>query len=329
MFTLTEKIRFIESVFGSSEIDRGGRNISVICPICRDNEPTKKISKRKLAIRASDDANHCWVCGWKAMSLVALLRKYGTQDDILNYKDKFAPNLKAFTDNDEPVRKDPLKLPEDFMLLAMKQTARDPDIRAALNYLKGRGMSERDLWYFKFGYSSKGFLKRRVIMPSFDAKGKLNFFTARAIDRDETWKYVNPDTECVRPSEVVFNEINIDWSQPINIVEGPFDLTRCPENTTPLLGNQLSENHALFNSILMHDTPVVVMLDSDAAMRASMIAKRFAAYNINVKIASLGQYKDPGEMSPEEVALCIQNAVPWDWANHMKQKLGGTFRLTL
>ena len=62
-------------------------------------------------------------------------------------------------------------------------------------------------------------LRRRVIIPSFDSEGFLNYFTARAID-ESTRKYVNPK---VKRTDIIFNELNVDWKKELVIVEGPFD----------------------------------------------------------------------------------------------------------
>ena len=57
IYTLTDKVRFIESAFGKSELARNEKNIAVKCPYCGKTASIKK----KLVIRMIDDACHCWV----------------------------------------------------------------------------------------------------------------------------------------------------------------------------------------------------------------------------------------------------------------------------
>lgn len=286
-------------------------------------QSSKWRTKRKLAIRLADDVTHCWVCGFSSRSLFPLLKKFGTQDQLAYYRDKFAPVRWTETE----AKKETLKLPDGYQLLAMEQDTVDPDVQAVLAYLRDkRNITERDLWYYKFGYSSS--LPKRAIMPSFDAFGVPNYFTARAID-DRVWpKYIDPGKEIISKTEIIFNEINIDWKQELLIVEGPFDLAKCPPNTVPLLGNQMSEDTAIFNKIIAHDTPCVVMLDDDANYRASCVCRNLAKYDIRVRKADLGGKKDPGVMSRQEVIDRRGQAKQWEWDDHIREKMN-TIRLAL
>ena len=287
MFTTTEKIAFIEGIFGKGSTSRNQTNIEVLCPFCRDSAARvgRAYTKRKLAIRIADDMVHCWVCGFKARSLVSLIRKFGTADDLVRYRDKFAGTDRAKKFASEHSIESS-KLPDGFRLLASLVNVTDLDAQPAIKYLRSRGITDKDLWYYKFGVSPV--LPRRVIMPSFDALGQLNYYTTRAIDPETKPKYIDVDKELIEKTAVIFNEINIDWNLELNIVEGPFDLVKCPENTVPLQGNQMSEEHALFNSILLHGTRVCIMLDDDATARAYAIARQLCRYNIDICRAPAG-----------------------------------------
>lgn len=291
------------------------------CPLCVAQSP-RWAKKRKLAIKLADDLTHCWVCGFRARSLLPLLKKFGSREDIALYREKFAPvslnSSRCVVVTVGAPEREELRLPESFTFLATA-SLRDPDVRAARSYLAGRGLTERDLWYYKFGIAPRSF-NRRVVMPSFGATGLLNFYTARALDDGTKPKYVDPPKEVVEKNAIIFNEINIDWKQELLIVEGPFDLTKCPANVTALQGNQLTEDTALFNEIIYHETPCCLMLDDDARMRASKIAKLLVNYGIPARIAPLGGKHDPGEMTREEVIERVGEAVPWTWDDHMREK---------
>jgi DNA primase len=195
----------------------------------------------------------------------------------------------------------------------------DPDIKASWRYLLSRGLTERDAWYYKLGVSSEYRWKRRIIMPSFDRNGALNYFTARAIDKEKKPKYDNPDID---KNPIVFNEINIDWKKRLVLVEGPFDHVKCPDNSTALLGSDLDERHELFNMILLHGTPVALALDGDMwEKKTPKISKKLQEYNIDVVVVDVRPWGDPGSMSRAEFDIALSEAKPLSWNDSFMTRL--------
>ncbi len=314
MHSLSDKIKFYESIFGRGRISSNGKNFDVRCPICAPLDPSKK----KLAIRTTDDANHCWVCGWKSRSLAPLLRKYGTQEHLNAYRSLIGIDGKSTLLTAQVDKATKIELPKDFQLLTLSNYE-DPDVKAAWRYVYSRGLSDRDAWYFKFGLSNEAKWHRRVIMPSFDDKGELNYFVARAIDKDKKPKYDNPDID---KNPIVFNEINIDWSKRLVLVEGPFDLVKCPENSTALLGSDLDERHEVLNKILLNNTPVALALDGDMwNKKTPRIVKKLQEYNVDVVVVDVRPWGDPGNMSKAEFEEALNNAKPLLWEDRFLTKL--------
>jgi DNA primase len=313
VFSLTDKVNFYESIFGRGRLSGNGKNFDVRCPICSPADASKK----KLAIRTSDDANHCWTCGWKARSLAPLIRKYGTNSQLSSYKELFGlGDSKIITAEVEAEKK--IELPKDFCLLTLSSTS-DPDVKAAWNYVESRGLTEKDAWYFKFGLSNETRWKRRIMMPSFNDRGHLNYFAARAIDPTRRPKYDNPDVD---KNPIVFNEINIDWSKRLVLCEGPFDLVKCTENSTALLGSDLDERHELFNKILIHQTPVALALDGDMwNKKTPKIVKKLQEYNVDVIVVDVRPWGDPGAMTKKEFEDALINAKPMEWVDLFSNRL--------
>lgn len=309
MNTVSSKIAFIQSVFGSGEVRR--ENITVHCPICNDSRSEKK----KLSIRLTDDINHCWVCGWSARSLLPLLRKFAPEK-IEEYK-LVNPFLgtKILVENFHI----PLSLPSDFKLLAI--TNGDPYANNMKDYLYSRGIGIREMWRWKIGFSRNEHWVNRVIIPSYDRNGDINFYTGRTIIDQPFRKYENCD---VKRSEIVFDEMNIDWKKELVLVEGPFDLIKCNMNATCLLGSSISEDSLLHEKILLHNTPVVIMMDNDMYDKAIFLAQRFISYGITVKCVFLEE-KDPGQMSIEEVEKCVKKSSILNNYDLMKIKLQRAF----
>jgi hypothetical protein len=314
MLTITTAIEFIESVFGKGHLSRNN-NFDVRCPICDPSDPNKK----KLSILLPSCKTHCWVCGFKSRSIAPLIKKYGTQAQLSVFKELFGISGVAsqLVTGDVAVEQK-IELPKDFRLLTLANTT-DPDVKASWRYVLSRGLSEADAWYYKFGISSEPKWNRRVIMPSFDSEGLLNYFVARAIDKEKKPKYDNPHID---HRQIIFNEINIDWTKRLTIVEGPFDMTKCPENTTALLGSDFSEQHELFNRILVHNTPVSLAMDGDMwESKMPKIVKKLQEYDVDVLVVDVRPWGDPGNMSKAEFARSLEEATRRTWLDDFSSKL--------
>ena len=312
MKSISEKIEFVRAVFGESALANNGTDIAVKCPSCGE-----KSSKKKLSINLNSWQYHCWVCGIKGRNLSSILRKHFNRDIVLFYEKDF--NIKSFSkNNDEVIEEKCVVLPEGFIFLADNFNSRDPDIRSTISYCKKRGLSERDFWRFRLGTTSSGKFRRRVIVPSFDYDGDLNYFVARSIDSETKPKYTNAP---VRKTDIVFNEIDINWSKEITIVEGPFDLMKCDTNATCLLGSEVTEGSLLFKRIVSHKTPVLLALDNDMIEKQAQVAKIFSKYCCNVRIANLMDCHDVGEMTAKEFQKMKKNAKEFSSDLHLIWKI--------
>lgn len=311
MKSVTEKLNFIRSVFGEFTLSRNERDAAVKCPSC-----TSVRGKRKLSIRIDDDYYHCWVCGIKGRNLVPLLKSLGRSDALDFYKKNFL-GKDSTVESEEVVRV--AILPNDFqvMFLALNNF-NNPDFAACYNYLKKRGISDRDIWYYKLGVSCRPGFMRRIIFPSFDSEGKLNFIVSRAIDNHAFPKYLNCNVD---RNEIIFNELFIDWKEPITIVEGPFDLIKAGKNAIPLLGSGLANSSTLFQALVKNKCDVYLSLDSDAKIKTSRIAMRLSQYGCSTNIVPLGDFSDVGEMSPNQFQQQKMLASKWSQWGHVLEKI--------
>jgi len=111
---------------------------------------------------------------------------------------------------------------------------------------------------FNIGFCYEGEYKSRIIIPSYNEEGRLNYFTARSWESNPYLKYKNPEAE---KETIIFNEYLIDWNKPISLVEGPFD-SIFVENSIPMLGKKLSDH--LFTTLYEKAVKITVILDGDA-----------------------------------------------------------------
>jgi len=309
---IKKRVKLIQRAFGSVLFDRDGVNVAIGC-VNKDCSTFSKPGKKKLTLRVDNEFYHCWVCGLRGKGLARFFNRY---------KPAFAAQANSlFEKRVEEVKEEKydVLLPQNFQLLAMLGKRPDPDLRACRDYIFSRGLTQKDLWYFKLGAVTNGRYRRRVIIPSFDCDGVLSYYTARAIDETSTRKYLNPR---VKRSDIIFNDINIDWSSPLTIVEGPFDLIKSNQNATCLLGSSLSTNHELFKKIVSNKTPVILALDPDAVKKSHDIAALLSEFDIDVKILKFNNFSDVGEMPRGHLAKLLPQASQWNEFDRLRSLIG-------
>ena len=304
MVTSTDRIRLLKTIFGGGSLDVRGSNLAVECPACG------KTGKRKLSIHLESGKSHCWVCGVRSKRVSSIIYKYISREAAGEYRVKCEggdPNDVVDEGEEGAATVEKLVLPDNFIPVYSRAALSDPDARHAARYLIQRGLSADDIARFRIGVSPA--IRRRVVIPSFDAEGKVNFYTARALDPDVKFRYANCQ---VKKTDIIFNEINIDWSQELVLVEGPFDLMKCPDNATCLLGSSLGAGHLLFQKIVTHRTPVVLALDADMRQKTQKIAEMLFSYDCDVRIADVGSDgRDIGDLTHIEACNMINRAVQW------------------
>jgi len=286
--------QLIDQAFGAGILSRDGINYAINCPSCND----ARKNKRKLIVRLDDGRYHCWVCGLKGKSVRSLLKKFTISpqiDTLIRFRGRTERSI------ENPVE---VSLPVGYVSLALLSKA-DPDIIATKKYLERRGLSTLDMARWRVLAVRTGQYRRRVIVPSFDEGGNLNYFVARAIDSDAYLKYKNPK---VPKENIIFNEIDIDWSRSVTLVEGVFDAIKCPNNTIPLLGSSLSLRSKLFKMLSKHQTPCIVALDPDLKLKAFKLAKILAEAGCDVKMAFAPEGKDFGDMKKTQVTEILHHA---------------------
>ena len=300
MIDTKERVEILTRALGACTLDRKGINAAFRCPDCGGSK------KQKFIVRIDTGQYHCWVCDARGASIAKVLRKL-SPDVAARWEGVTGSHQRRFVD--EVVEAPKVEIPLGFRLLAESIDSRDPDVRDCLEYVRNRGLSLREMWYFRLGYVKRGRLSRRVIMPSFDSDGVINYWTARSIDEKAVGKYVNPP---IPRGEFIFNELNLDWRREITLVEGPFDLTKCDSNATAILGSNMSRKSALFQAIARSRTPTILALDSDMPEKQHKWAKALSEFDVPVKIMDLGDRKDVGEMTKEEFLSAKTKARPWN-----------------
>jgi len=259
------------------------------CPACQHH-------KQKLSVNLDKNAFKCWVCDYRGRNIRRLVRRFGTYTQLKKWDeitgridyDKFAEDLFMET---EKVEEQPqkLSLPEEFHTLSSRTlslAARKP-----YEYLISRGLDDFDILRWKMGYCLAGEYRNRVIVPSFDDDGDVNYFISRSFIGD-SYKYKNPRAS----KDIIFNELFVDWESDLILVEGVFDAI-VAGNAVPILGSTLRADSKLIKKIVYHDTPVYLAFDEDAQKKENAVIRMLSKYDIELyKIDTTG-YDDVGSMS--------------------------------
>ena len=181
-----------------------------------------------------------------------------------------------------------VELPEEFISLCHDKIPATGTY--ALRYLRSRGITREDIVRWKIGYCFSGEYRNRIIFPSFDNDGDVNYFVGRSYNGD-SYKYKNPKAS----KNIVFNHLYVDWNKDLTIVEGIFDAL-VAGNAVPILGSTIRTDSELIREIVRSDTPIYVALDPDAADKERRIIKTLLKYDIELYKIDVSGYEDVGSM---------------------------------
>ena len=302
-------VSLANSVLGTGKATARG-NYAYHCPLCHHAKP-------KLEINMTENTNgenawHCWVCDKKGKKLYQLFKAVEVSPEIM-------AELKAivkYTGPETDVKvEEKLKLPKEFQPLTNIQKSNIIG-RHALAYLKSRGITEEDILKYGIGYCETGRYANMVIIPSFDAKGNINYFTGRSFEKEPSVKYRNPTVS----RDIIPFELFINWAEPIILCEGSFDAIAIKRNAIPLFGKIIQP--ALQKKIIQERVRYIyIFLDADALKNAIQIAERFMAEGLNVYFIEL-QNEDAAELGFQRINEIIQDTDVLTFERLMQLKMG-------
>ena len=298
------------------------------CPRCIENKGSNESRKYNLECNIQRGVFKCWSCTAEDDdmhgSIVKLIKMYGNETLLAEYKDVIRSIMDSelyrlhFSNNDfnidtSIIQKDELKFPESYQLFKKDK----PFNKTAMKYLNERGISWDIIERYKLGFT--GFQDEnkkssyRIIIPSYNAFGELNYWVGRNYLPVDRVKYDNPKTE---KKDIIFNEEKLVWDADITLVEGPFDHIVVP-NSVPLLGKALNNGYKLYWELISRaNANVNIFLDADAkdtALEIYRLLNHGRLYN-KVRIIETNEDfgKDPSDIYQKggykEIARHLANA---------------------
>jgi len=205
------------------------------------------------------------------------------------------------------------------------------DWRELLNFLKDKGVSEKDMLAVglvkqKDGALSMGNLyydtfRGRIMFPISDSSGRVVGFSGRILVPDlKSPKYLNtPETTLFNKSEILFGldkaKSDIKLKDYSILVEGQMDLVMMHQvgltNTVASSGTALTSMH--LTKLRRLSERVMMSFDSDNAgfSASDRSAKIALSLGMDLKLVQMPIGKDPADLAkenPEELKECFRNS---------------------
>ena len=267
------------------------------CPVCQHKN-------QKLMVNVISGAYNCFTCHpqTKGKTPVSLLKKIGAPTEaILEMKGYFVNDSTKIEVEKENI---PIIIPKEYISLGnISDTSLEK--RQALAYLKRRMVTSSDILKYNIGYCKTGRYRNKVVVPSYDSRGRLNYFVARSFEKEPLQKIDSPSCN---KSEMTGFEYYINWNVPVILCEGVFDAIAIKRNAIPLFGKTISK--ALMIKLLQPQVKTIYLaLDDDAIMESIDHAQKLIDYGKEVYLIRL-QGKDPSEIGFEGMIQYLHNAQP-------------------
>jgi len=278
------------------------------CPFCHHH-------KKKLQINIETQQWHCWVCDSKGKKIQSLLRKLHTDSHKLKkIFEIYGDDYVTYTPSTEE-EKIQLRLPNEFKSLLKEPTVFSPMFIKVKQYANYRGITKEDIIRYNIGYCDTGLYYGRIIIPSYDSNNRLNYFIARSVFDEEKFKYKNPPVS----KNIIMFENQINWTEPITIVEGVFDAMAVKRNAIPILGKFIPRN--LNDNIYKQRVKTInILLDADAQEQALRYTLQFQNQGIETKNIVPSE-KDAGEMGFSQINSILKESKKTDFTDIISQKL--------
>lgn len=298
----------LESVLGKGKPDKNKKDHVFHCPICNHKKP-------KLVVNVSSGQYNCWTCHppTKGKTPVSLFKKLGVDKARMVEMKSYFKSDRTKIEDFETTR---IFLPTEF--IPMTDNDKSLEYRHAAVYLKNRGINESDVRKYNIGYCKTGRYRNRVIIPSYDRNGQVNYFIARSFEKDPYQKY---DAPSVQKTEIVGMEYFINWSVPVILCEGIFDAIAIKRNAVPLFGKSIPK--ALMLKLVECQVKTVYLaLDKDALKEALTYSEQLINLGKEVYLIELDG-KDPSDLGFENMTKLLQQAKPLTFGEIILKKMMG------
>ena len=303
-------LELLESVLGKSK-RTSGDNYAFYSPFVDHYKP-----KLEVNIKITSEGKnpwHCWISDEKGRTIKTLFKKLRVSKQTWDEYNSIFSRINRYSSDYQGVAvEERVELPKEFKPLYKK--SKSFKYKHALNYLLKRGLRPEDIVKYNIGYCETGEYEDKIIIPSYDERGRLNFFVGRSFYQSK-FKHKNPKVS----KNFVGVDLLINWVIPLVLCEGAFDAIAIRRNAIPLFGKSIQselEKKIIANKV----KKLYICLDSDALSNAIGLSKKFMSYGIDTHLVDLGD-KDPSEMGYETINQKIYDTQSLDLRKLMEYQL--------
>ena len=299
-------VNLVNSVLGPGKRTARG-NQAHNCPFCNHHKPKLEINFTEN--KQGNNPWHCWACDKRGKTLRSLFKQVDASPESFSELNKL---VKSGSEVQDYVVNTSLTLPSECKSLTLNN---DLIARHAKAYLKSRNVGIDDILKYNISYCDTGRYAKMIIIASYDAEGKLNYFTGRSFEKNPYVKYRNPEVS----RDIIPFELFVNFNLPLVLCEGPFDAIAIKRNAIPLLGKNIQDS--LMKKIVKSTVEkIYIALDTDAMKQALKFAEYFINQGKEVYLVELDG-KDPSDMGFAHFTKLIQNTFPLSQYGLMEQKL--------
>ncbi len=273
--------------------------------------------KPKLQINIKTGKWHCWVSNQGGHNLFQLFKKLKASREQFDELVELVGDTKYRKYESKEVRKDVVHLPKEFK--PMWKNGGGIIQKHSWVYLQNRGITREEVIRYGIGYCDGGLYANRVIIPSYDAEGELNYFVGRNIYKGGM-KYKNPPVS----KNVIGFDLFINWDEPIVLCEGVFDAIAIKRNAIPLFGKTVPK--LLMKKIYEKCVKsIYILLDRDAIKDSIKMVDDFMKNGIDVYFVNLEE-GDPSDVGFEKTINLIKETKQTSFSDLMRMRLNGKKR---
>jgi DNA primase len=303
-------LQLLESILGKGKTTSGD-NVAFFSPFKSHYKPKLEINLHTTS--KGENPWHCWISDQKGRSIHSLFKQLNLPRERFDELDRII-KISKFRHTDDRVTKEILQLPAEYKPLWV--TKNTPDYRNAIAYLKSRNVSIFDIIRYRIGYCESGVYSGKIIIPSYDAAGQLNYFVSRAFYQADWQKHKNPKVS----KDIIGFEMMINWNEPVILCEGAFDAIAIKRNALPLFG-KIIQPTLRKKLIEKRVKDIYICLDSDAIRNALDIADNFMKEGLNVYFVEL-QEQDASELGFEEITNRISETTQLTFQSLINYQMG-------
>jgi|TARA_R100000030_G_scaffold99514_1_gene90709 DNA primase len=269
--------------------------------------------KPKLQVNVQTGKWHCWVSNQGGHNLFQLLKQVGAPRELFKeLSDSIGGTY--YTSNKKQDKQITLNLPKEAKPLWNGGDSLQK--QHALNFLYKRGLDMSDILRYNLHYCLNGVYQNRIIIPSYDSDGILNYFVGRDFYKS-TMKYKNPPI----PKDIIGFDLYVDWGEPIILCEGVFDAMAIKNNTIPLFGKTILPK--LEKKIVEKRVKnIVIVLDDDAFNDSLKMIEKFQNMGIKVDFVKL-QGKDPSDLGYKKMIHHLNTSTEVNFKELMRMRIYG------